>query len=86
MLTLWQCAAYCALMYCGVSLILQCSNRGNMKQKYGMESNCFGDFCTACCCACCALIQEEKESLVRNTGMDPKTNTPYQPVGGMNYA
>ena len=51
-----------------------------------MESNLFGDFATACCCACCALIQEEKESLVRNTGMDPKTNQPYQPVGGMNYA
>lgn len=57
-----------------------------MKEKYGMESNLFGDFATACCCACCALIQEEKESLVRNTGMDPKTNQPYQPVGGMNYA
>lgn len=31
-------------------------------------------------------MQEEKESIVRNTGMDPKTKVAYQPVNqSMDY-
>jgi hypothetical protein len=57
-----------------------------MREKYGMESNGCGDCLTAFCCPCCQLIQEDKESIVRNTGMDPKTQTPYVPPTGMSYA
>jgi hypothetical protein len=57
-----------------------------MQEKYGMESNACVNCLTACFCGCCQLVQEEKESIVRNTGMNPKTKQAYQPVEGMNYA
>lgn len=62
--------------------------RGNTREKHSIEGNIFGDFCASCCCGCCTLIQEEKESIVRVEGIDPKTGQAYQyqPVSGMNYA
>lgn len=72
-------------MCCGVSCILQMVNRMSMREKYGMESNGFGDCMTAFCCPCCELIQEDKEMVVRHTGMDPKTSQPYVPPQGMTY-
>jgi len=56
-----------------------------MRQKYGIEGSSCGDFATACCCPCCELIQEEKESILRTTGINPKTQQPYQSPGGMAY-
>merc|ERR1711939_670550 len=35
--------------------------------------------CTAFFSACCELIQEDKETIIRTTGMDPKTEQPYVP-------
>lgn len=66
--------------------ITHTKHRGQQREKYGIEGGAAGDFCASCCCACCVLIQSEKESVVRVTGMDPKTNVAYQPINqGMHY-
>ncbi|KIX03217.1 uncharacterized protein Z518_06769 [Rhinocladiella mackenziei CBS 650.93] len=78
------CAFYC-LMCIGGSCILQCINRTSTREKYGIEGSSFSDFCTSCWCACCQLIQEDKESIVRTTGMDPKTKQPYASPHQMTY-
>ncbi|KPI40519.1 Cell number regulator 10 [Cyphellophora attinorum] len=80
-----QCALHGVLLCCGVSWILQFVNRMSMREKHGMESNGFGDCCTAFCCPCCELIQEDKEMVVRHTGMDPKTKQAYVPPPSMSY-
>merc|ERR1711939_673988 len=80
-----MCALHCLLLYCGVAPVLQFVNRMSMREKYGMESNGCGDCLTAFCCACCELIQEDKETIIRTTGMDPKTEQPYVPPQGMTY-
>ena len=84
-LPLWQCFAWYCLACIGGNAILQFINRGEMRRKYGIDGSGFGDFCGACCCTCCQLIQENKESIVRTTGMNPKTKQPYQSPGGMSY-
>lgn len=59
--------------------------RGDMRAKHGIEGNGCTDCMTAWCCYCCALIQEEKESLLRTQGVDPKTGQQYQAPTGMSY-
>lgn len=57
-----------------------------MREKYGIEGSTLGDFCGALCCACCQLVQEDKESIVRTTGIDPKTKQAYSSPTEMSYA
>ncbi|KAK5084725.1 hypothetical protein LTR05_005803 [Lithohypha guttulata] len=81
-----MCIGNCCAISFGFAGCLQCIMRSQQREKYGIESNSFNDFCISCCCSCCALIQEDKESIVRTTGMNPKTNIAYQPVHqGMQY-
>jgi Cys-rich protein (TIGR01571 family) len=80
-----QCLAWYALSCIGGACILQFLNRGSTREKYGIRGGSCGDFCTSWCCICCALVQEEKESIVRTTGMDPKTEKPYVSPGQMTY-
>lgn len=72
-------------MCCGFASILQFVNRMAVREKFGMESNGFGDCLSSCCCPCCDLIQVDKELVVRNSGMNPKTQQPYVPPQGMTY-
>jgi len=55
-------------------------HRSQQRERHGIEGSAFSDFCGSLCCACCTLIQEEKESVVRVTGMDPKTKVAYLPI------
>jgi len=80
-----SCLAWYALSCIGGACILQFLNRGSTREKYGIRGGSCGDFCTSWCCICCALVQEEKESIVRTTGMDPKTEKPYVSPGQMTY-
>ncbi|KIW37579.1 uncharacterized protein PV06_10225 [Exophiala oligosperma] len=80
-----SCCAWYMLSCFGAQCILQCINRTSIRERHGIEGGSFGDFCTSCCCTCCALIQEEKESVVRNTGINPKTDLPYSPPSQMTY-
>ncbi|KIW53495.1 hypothetical protein PV05_09064 [Exophiala xenobiotica] len=80
-----SCCAWYMLSCFAAQGILQCMTRGSMRERHGIEGGGCGDFWTSCCCTCCTLIQEEKESIVRNTGIDPKTEQPYVSPGQMNY-
>lgn len=78
-----RCCVWYLTASVGVNSCLQCVMRGQQRERHGIEGSAFGDFCGSLCCACCAcctLIQEEKESVVRVTGMDPKTKIVYQPI------
>ena len=39
--------------------------RGDMRTKYDLEGNAFKDLCCACCCGVCDLVQQDKESELR---------------------
>jgi hypothetical protein len=52
-------------------------NRGALRERYGIEGSSLGDFAVACCCTCNRLVQEDNESIIRTTGVNPKTNRPY---------
>jgi hypothetical protein len=56
-----------------------------MRARYGIEGSGSDDCMAAWCCHCCALIQEEKESLLRNAGIEAKTGQQYQSPAGMNF-
>jgi hypothetical protein len=56
-----------------------------MRARYGIEGSESDDCMEAWCCHCCALIQEEKESLLRNAGIEAKTGQQYQSPAGMNF-
>jgi len=59
--------------------------RSNMRAKYGIEGNGCMDWLGACCCPCCGLVQEDKESFLRQTGIDPKTSQQYIAPANMTY-
>ena len=48
-----------------------------MQDKYGMEKSNVTNCLIACFCPCCQLVQEEKESVVRSTGINPLTYERY---------
>ena len=68
----------------GCHPILQTMNRGKLRQKYRLQGSCPEDFLLSCCCGCCALIQEEKESVVRERERAAQASG-YQQVAGMKY-
>lgn len=39
----------------------------------------------ACCCPVCGLMQEEKEALLRQQGVDLRQQKGYEKQGQMNY-
>ena len=69
----------------GCHFIFQCINPGSTRAKHGIEGNPCGDFCASCCCGTCVLVQEEKESIIRIIGKDPKTMGNYRSPEGMDY-
>lgn len=78
-----MCCAYYCLLHIGGHSILQAVTRHSMRNRLGIEGDGCTDWIGACCCPCCGLVQEEKESLLRETGIDPKTKQQYQAPGPM---
>lgn len=56
-----QCCTWCILAPCSLSILLQCFQRRQIKNRKGIEQNCCFDLTTSCCCGPCGLIQEYKE-------------------------
>jgi len=80
-----NCLAYYLLTCIGGACIIQFIGRGATRERYGIQGSTCGDFCAAWCCGCCVLVQEEKDSIVRNTGINPKTKEPYVSPDQMAY-
>jgi len=80
-----DCCGWYALTCCGLQCIIQTMKRGDMRARFGIEGSGGMDFLASWCCPCCGLVQEEKESLLRQEGIDAKTGTQYQAPQGMNY-
>jgi len=81
-----MCCAYYCLMHIGGQSCLQGFQRANMRDKYGIEGSLAMDFVGACCCPCCGLVQEDKEALLRQTGVDATTGQQYSAPAGMSYS
>jgi len=45
-----------------IPMALQSSD---IRKKYGLQGSCLEDIAKACCCALCSLVQNEKESTLR---------------------
>ncbi|KAJ6491132.1 PLAC8-domain-containing protein [Mycena sanguinolenta] len=56
-----SCFGYCLLASCGLQWILQCSARGDTRQRYGIDGGGCGDCCTTFCCSLCDLVQVSRE-------------------------
>lgn len=57
-----------------------------MRARFGIvEGTSWKDCMVSWCCHCCALVQEEKESLLRTAGVDPKTGEVYCSPDAMSY-
>ena len=54
--------------------------RGQVREKYGIEGSGCGDCCTAFWCPCCAMVQNDKEVRTRSSGVN---TSGYQPQSGM---
>jgi len=80
-----DCLGWCLMAHFGASWIYQTIKRGDMRDRYGIQGSMMGDCAGAYCCTCCALVQEEKEALLREEGIDAKTGTQYQAPAAMTY-
>lgn len=56
-----------------------------MREKYSMKPNKCSDCLTAFYCHYGELIQEDKETIICNTGKDPKTGQQYIAPQDMTY-
>ena len=55
-----------------------------MRERLGIEGSGATDFLASWCCACCGLVQEEKESLLKQEAIDARA-TQYSAPTGMAY-
>lgn len=81
------CAIYCGLLACtGLQCVYQAIRRGDKKDRWGIsEGGGFGDWCGAWCCPVCGLVQEEKEALLRQNGVQAVPPKGYEKQEGMQY-
>lgn len=82
-----QCFAWCALSALfGAQGILQCFDRGDTREKYGIDGNACTDCLVSCCCTCCGLVQQDREVKEREEkGRLGAASAGYQKIGGMAY-
>ena len=87
-----QCCGWYCLACCGFSWVFQSVKRNAYRHKHGIEGSGCMDCLASACCPCCGLMQEEKESLLRegqaSMGMAGQGATPqqgYQQSPGMQY-
>jgi Cys-rich protein (TIGR01571 family) len=77
-------------MWCGLYLIggwqciYQTIKRGDMRQRLGIEGSGVTDWLASWCCPCCGLVQEEKESLLKQEAINAQA-TQYNAPTGMAY-
>ncbi|KAJ6581100.1 PLAC8 family-domain-containing protein [Mycena capillaripes] len=56
------CFGHCVLTSClGAGFILQCMNRGNVRERYSIEGGGCGDCLASLCCTPCDLTQVSRE-------------------------
>lgn len=79
-----DCAAWCALQCISAGPLLQCMNRGQLRNKHNIDGNACTDCLISYCCNWCALVQEDKEVKVKEQGGNPAA-TGYQKQDGMMY-
>mmetsp|Transcript_28623 Transcript_28623/g.56243 ORF Transcript_28623/g.56243 Transcript_28623/m.56243 type:complete len:177 (+) Transcript_28623:13-543(+) len=48
----------CTLFLMAIAIVY----RGKLRERYGIEGNCFSDFVAHFCCSCCALVQEARHT------------------------
>jgi len=49
-----------------------------LRRKYHLQGNCIEDIAKSCCCALCQLVQNEKESIVREKELGGGSATQYE--------
>jgi hypothetical protein len=49
----------------GLHWIPESMQRSDIRRKYNLQGSCITDIAAACCCALCDLVQQEKESEIR---------------------
>ncbi|KAL7939393.1 PLAC8 family domain-containing protein [Trichoderma chlorosporum] len=81
----FSCVIFACLAHCGLQCIPTTMQRGDIREKHGLEGGCFGDFCKSCWCNCCVLIQSEKE-LEQRQALLRGSSEPYKPNPGMEYS
>ncbi|KAL6701635.1 PLAC8 family domain-containing protein [Trichoderma pleuroticola] len=80
-----SCVIFACLAHCGLTCIPTTMQRGDIREKHGLEGGCFGDFCKSCWCNCCVLIQNEKE-LEQREALLKGSSEPYRPNPSMVYS
>lgn len=60
--------------------------RADIRRKYNLKGDCITDLFLSCCCGCCSLIQQEKESDLRERELLAPAAGEYKSEGGMQYA
>jgi hypothetical protein len=68
----------------GWQCIYQTIKRVDMRERLGIEGSGVTDWLASCCCPCCGLVQEEKESLLKQEAIDART-AQYNAPTGMAY-
>jgi hypothetical protein len=58
----------------------------DIRKKYGLEGSCLEDIAKACCCALCTLVQQEKETIIREAEMNKGMGEQYHQGETMSYA
>ncbi|KAI9812347.1 MAG: hypothetical protein M1826_002915 [Phylliscum demangeonii] len=82
-----SCLGFFLSSYCGLHWFPLMLQRSDMRSKYNLDGTMLEDFARACCCACCDLVQESKESALREGEMAKQVvHEPYQtPAQDMQY-
>jgi len=64
---LTHCCAYSLMSLIGCCCFIHAVERGQLREKYGLEEHVCGDCFITCCCAPCAICQEARE--IKTRGM-----------------
>ncbi|KAL7953613.1 PLAC8 family domain-containing protein [Trichoderma compactum] len=80
-----SCVIFACLANCNLTCIPTAMQRRHIREKHGLEGDCFGDFCKSCWCNFCVLIQHEKE-LQQREALLKGSSEPYRPNPGMVYS
>jgi hypothetical protein len=76
---------FCGLTCLGIPFVLSMLSRGDMRAKYHLKGNAWGDCLCACCCGPCDLVQQDKEVAFREEQKKPMLGQPGK-QDTMNYA
>ncbi|KAF1814555.1 PLAC8-domain-containing protein [Eremomyces bilateralis CBS 781.70] len=60
-----SCIGYCLSSFVALHWVMAALQRSGIRQKYNLEGACLTDIAAACCCGCCDIIQQDKETELR---------------------